>query len=214
MSGDQGCLGLGCAGCLPAVGTVFLAGVFGLLAVYAAGFLLAVGLIVGIIFLVGGLIGFAIDRRRTTMHPPQETSRLLPAPAQQQPQFTTTKEYPIVGRDPITTIKNWGDDDIATLPETARVIVSDIQQTLKHAEADEEFHRLVALFPIGSRWVARARGSDLRVKILAVDHRWTGRKGDLETVIITFEHVGSGHRFHWPSASFANRWNPDVEEDF
>lgn len=194
-------------------------GVFGTLIVYAAGILALVVTIAGVVVLVGGLIGFAFSRQRTRMNtapmspPLQRQPRPLLQPQPQQ-HFTTTKEYPVVPRDPITTIKNWRDDDIATLPESARVIVSDIQQTLRHAERDQEFHRLVALFPIGTRWVARDRGSDLRVKILAVDHRWTGRTGEPETVIITFEHTASGHRFHWPAGVFANRWDPDTEEDF
>jgi hypothetical protein len=205
MSGDQGCMGCGCAGCLPALGALFLWSVFAYVGTVILGVLLGVAVVSLAVGVVYYGLHLTMNRARTT----------LPTTAQpQQRQFTTTKEYPIVGRDPITTIKNWKDEDIATLPDGARVIVSDIQQTLKHAERDEEFRSFTSFFPIGTRWLARDRGSNLRVKILAVDHRWSGRQGEPETVIITFEELASGHRFHWPAEAFANRWNLDPEEDF
>lgn len=193
----QGCLG--CFGCFPFIGGLFVAGFVGILALYALGILAAVALAAGVLMLVWSGVGLLISKRRAIL-----------TTAQQQPQ---PQEYGMA-RDPVATIKSWSMDDIAQLPPGARSAVSEVQRTLRGALKDEEFLQFTRAYPIDSKWVATDEGSQLRVQIVAVDHRWDGRPETEEQVIITFKHIPSGHRFHWPVRAFAERWTIDPEEDF
>jgi hypothetical protein len=175
MAEDQGCLGCGCAGCLPLVGAVFLWSIIGTVLVYVVSITAAVLLVGGLALLVGAGLRQAYHKKPATLN--------CSTPQHQQPQ-----EY-LMG------------NSFAVNPTTTVTTVSPKQ---------DDFLAFTKAFPLRAVFLARDPSSDIRVRILAVDHRWSGTKGDPINVIITFEHLESGHRFHWPAQAFTEHWARDA----
>ena len=73
----------------------------------------------------------------------------------------------------------------------------------------DKFRSFTRAFPVRAVFQSRDRESDIQVRILAVDHRWSGEAGEPVNVIITFEELESGHRFHWTAKTFHEHWVRD-----
>ena len=110
--------------------------------------------------------------------------------------------------DPPTIIKSWTAEDLSSLPPESRARVHELQRILAETEPDQRWLKFTKRFPLGAVFTPRNPHSDLRMRIIAVEHEWSGNDAEPVQVFVTFEDISSGHILRWPAATFHERWQP------
>jgi hypothetical protein len=178
----------------------------------ALGIVLIAAAVGAVIAALALLVRLAVKKRRAILITPAAG---LPSPAYHNDDEPTQPQEIIMGRaDPLTTIRNWSDEQIAQLPPRTRARVGELKHYVETEAQDERFLRITELLPVGAVFEPKDPASGLRARIISVDHRWSGESGDPPEVIVTFEHINSGHHVIWPAQTFLARWILSEEVDF